>query len=111
MELLVGGLSTPNALFYVRNHLPVPAIKPDEYRLRVEGEGLRTVRCRRRSSAAAPATAAISCWRAGVYMKTCTCMLPALHAPPSCTALTSRHPSPRPALPGPPTPPATRSWT
>lgn len=43
-ELLVGSLVTPNDLFYVRNHLPVPHIKPEEYKLKVEGEGLRSVR-------------------------------------------------------------------
>jgi hypothetical protein len=42
-ELLVGSLITPNELFYVRNHLPVPHVDPATYRLRVEGEGLRTV--------------------------------------------------------------------
>ncbi len=43
-ELLAGSLLTPNDLFYVRNHLPVPHIKPEEYRLKIEGEGLRSVR-------------------------------------------------------------------
>ena len=42
-ELLIGSLITPNDLFYVRNHLPVPHIKPEQYRLRIEGEGLRSV--------------------------------------------------------------------
>jgi hypothetical protein len=39
----VGSLITPNELFYVRNHLPVPHVDPATYRLRVEGEGLRTM--------------------------------------------------------------------
>ncbi|KAI7843653.1 hypothetical protein COHA_002555, partial [Chlorella ohadii] len=42
-ELLAGSLLTPNDLFYVRNHLPVPHIKPEEYRLKIEGEGLRSM--------------------------------------------------------------------
>ncbi|KAI3434691.1 hypothetical protein D9Q98_002754 [Chlorella vulgaris] len=42
-ELLVGALLTPNELFYIRNHLPVPQIDPETYRLKVEGEGLRTM--------------------------------------------------------------------
>lgn len=40
----MGALLTPNELFYIRNHLPVPQIDPETYRLKVEGEGLRTVR-------------------------------------------------------------------
>ncbi|EFN57284.1 hypothetical protein CHLNCDRAFT_30609 [Chlorella variabilis] len=42
-ELLVGSLITPNELFYVRNHLPVPHVDAATYRLRVEGEGVRTM--------------------------------------------------------------------
>ena len=30
-------LNTPNELFYVRHHLPVPHIAPEEYRLEVKG--------------------------------------------------------------------------
>ena len=43
MELLTAALVTPNDLFYVRNHLPVPVVNPDTYRLKIEGEGVRAV--------------------------------------------------------------------
>nr|BAU71142.1 sulfite oxidase [Parachlorella kessleri] len=43
LELLTASLVTPADLFYVRNHLPVPEVDERSYRLRVEGEGLRTV--------------------------------------------------------------------
>jgi len=42
-DMLAAGLLTPSELFYVRNHLPVPDIDPKAWRLRVEGEGLRTL--------------------------------------------------------------------
>lgn len=42
-DALGSGPSTPNELFYVRNHLPVPHIEPAAYSLRIEGEGLRHV--------------------------------------------------------------------
>lgn len=35
MKLLVQNQMTPNDLFYVRNHMPVPTIEADEYRLQV----------------------------------------------------------------------------
>lgn len=35
--LLGEQLNTPNDLFYVRHHLPVPHIDPAEYRLSIEG--------------------------------------------------------------------------
>jgi sulfite oxidase len=41
--LLGEQLNTPNELFYVRHHLPVPHIKADDYRLTIEGEGCRSV--------------------------------------------------------------------
>lgn len=31
---------TPNALFYVRNHLPVPQVRPEEYSLEIDGPGI-----------------------------------------------------------------------
>lgn len=37
--LLVDHFLTPNDLFYVRNHLPVPDIATDEYELEIEIEG------------------------------------------------------------------------
>lgn len=36
--LLGEQINTPNELFYVRHHLPVPHIKAEDYRLSVEGE-------------------------------------------------------------------------
>lgn len=44
VHILAARLQTPNDVFYVRNHLPVPeGVDADSYRLTVEGEGLRTV--------------------------------------------------------------------
>eukprot|EP01126_Amoeba_proteus_P063782 TRINITY_DN8827_c1_g1_i2.p1 TRINITY_DN8827_c1_g1~~TRINITY_DN8827_c1_g1_i2.p1 ORF type:complete len:533 (-),score=100.44 TRINITY_DN8827_c1_g1_i2:177-1775(-) len=34
---------TPNELFYVRNHLPVPSVDPSSYRLELGGEGLQSL--------------------------------------------------------------------
>lgn len=42
-DLLSASLITPTDLFYVRNHLPVPTVDPKAWKLRIEGEGLRTV--------------------------------------------------------------------
>ncbi|CAH1281600.1 unnamed protein product [Diabrotica balteata] len=42
-ELLVESFLTPNELFYVRNHLPVPEINPDNYELEIEIEGKNKV--------------------------------------------------------------------
>ncbi|KAK3107113.1 hypothetical protein FSP39_007409 [Pinctada imbricata] len=41
LELLVDKYLTPNELFFVRNHLPVPDIDPKKYRLTVGGKGSR----------------------------------------------------------------------
>lgn len=38
-SLLIGNFYTPNELFYVRNHLPVPQIDPEDYVLEVSIEG------------------------------------------------------------------------
>ncbi|CAH0553952.1 unnamed protein product [Brassicogethes aeneus] len=38
-SLLVENFITPNELFYVRNHLPVPNINPETYELEIEIEG------------------------------------------------------------------------
>lgn len=46
MRLLVQNQLTPNELFYVRNHMPVPLVEPQEYRLEVvdtDGESLATL--------------------------------------------------------------------
>ena len=40
-ELLAAALITPNQLFYIRNHLPVPEVDEDAFRLSVGGEGAR----------------------------------------------------------------------
>lgn len=37
--LLDAGFITPNELYYVRNHLPVPTVDPEKYRLHVEVGG------------------------------------------------------------------------
>ncbi|KAM9252145.1 sulfite oxidase, mitochondrial [Cariama cristata] len=42
-ELLTERFLTPNELFFTRNHLPVPAVDPGLYRLRVEGPGGRAL--------------------------------------------------------------------
>ncbi|XP_056370939.1 sulfite oxidase, mitochondrial isoform X1 [Oenanthe melanoleuca] len=42
-ELLTQSFLTPNELFFTRNHLPVPAVEPGSYRLRVEGPGGRSL--------------------------------------------------------------------
>lgn len=42
--LLDAGFITPNELYYVRNHLPVPDVDPEKYRLHVEVEG-KKARC------------------------------------------------------------------
>lgn len=36
-----GSFYTPNQMFYVRNHLSVPLVNPETYRLRVSGKGLQ----------------------------------------------------------------------
>lgn len=41
IDLLTEDYITPNELFYVRNHLNVPDIDPDEYVMIVKGKGLR----------------------------------------------------------------------
>lgn len=39
-ELLMQSFVTPNDLFFVRNHLPVPEVDVDAYRLKISGIGL-----------------------------------------------------------------------
>jgi len=41
IDLLTNDYITPNELFYVRNHLAVPDIDPDEYVLIVKGKGIK----------------------------------------------------------------------
>jgi DMSO/TMAO reductase YedYZ molybdopterin-dependent catalytic subunit len=38
---LIGGLVMPNAHFYVRNHFPLPAVEPSDWRLKVHGSADR----------------------------------------------------------------------
>lgn len=40
-ELLVENHLTPNQLFFVRNHLPVPLVDEKDYRLEIQGIGLK----------------------------------------------------------------------
>ena len=42
--LLADSYLTPNDLFFVRNHLPVPAVDPSSYVLEVKGEGAEPIR-------------------------------------------------------------------
>lgn len=39
-QLLVETFLTPNELFFIRNHLPVPKLKPEEYILSIHADGL-----------------------------------------------------------------------
>ena len=43
LDSLVDNFYTPNSIFFVRNHLPVPLVDIEKYKLCVEGEGLRSV--------------------------------------------------------------------
>ena len=38
-EMLIHDIITPNDIFFVRNHLPVPTLKKDTYELQVHIEG------------------------------------------------------------------------
>lgn len=44
MLLLTQSFLTPNNLFFVRNHLPVPTVDPESYVLQVQVEGMTPVR-------------------------------------------------------------------
>ena len=39
LELVVENFLTPTEIFFVRNHLPVPSVNPEEYQLEVEVDG------------------------------------------------------------------------
>lgn len=41
IELLTDDYITPNHLFYARNHLAIPDIDPEEYRLVISGKGVK----------------------------------------------------------------------
>jgi len=43
LELLSEVLLTPNDIFYIRNHLPVPDIDKSKYKVHIGGEGLKSI--------------------------------------------------------------------
>ena len=43
MQLLSDNLVTPNEIFFIRNHLPVPDLDENNYELEITGEGINTV--------------------------------------------------------------------
>ena len=43
-EILADEYLTPNDIFFVRNHLPVPEVDPEKYRLEIKGEGVRPLK-------------------------------------------------------------------
>lgn len=43
LELLVENFITPNELFFIRNHLPVPDVDPDMYELEICGIGIKPI--------------------------------------------------------------------
>ncbi|KAK3747546.1 hypothetical protein QZH41_004806 [Actinostola sp. cb2023] len=43
LELLADSYVTPNELFFVRNHLPVPNLNEKDYRLEISGENMKPV--------------------------------------------------------------------
>ena len=43
LELLADSFTTPNTMFYVRNHLPVPEVDVKSYSLKVTGENMKTL--------------------------------------------------------------------
>ena len=44
MQLLADNFITPNDIFFIRNHLPVPDIDASTYKLEITGEGVKTVK-------------------------------------------------------------------
>ncbi|GFQ99732.1 sulfite oxidase [Trichonephila clavata] len=42
-DLLVENFLTPNEVFFVRNHLPVPNVDPEEYELEICGRGIKPI--------------------------------------------------------------------
>ena len=43
LQLLSDNLITPNEIFFIRNHLPVPDIDETKYELEITGEGIKPV--------------------------------------------------------------------
>ena len=44
MQLLADNFVTPNDIFFIRNHLPVPDIDANTYELEISGEGVKTIK-------------------------------------------------------------------
>ena len=44
MQLLADNFVTPNDIFFIRNHLPVPDIDVNTYELEITGEGVKTIK-------------------------------------------------------------------
>ena len=44
MQLLADNFVTPNDIFFIRNHLPVPDINAKTYELEISGEGVKTIK-------------------------------------------------------------------
>lgn len=44
MQLLADNFVTPNDIFFIRNHLPVPDIDANTYELEIAGEGVKTIK-------------------------------------------------------------------
>ena len=44
MQLLADNFVTPNDIFFIRNHLPVPDINANTYELEITGEGVKTIK-------------------------------------------------------------------
>lgn len=42
-EILTENYLTPNDLFFIRNHLPVPEVDPKKFSLEIKGEGLKSI--------------------------------------------------------------------
>ncbi|XP_006004738.1 sulfite oxidase, mitochondrial [Latimeria chalumnae] len=42
-EILSESYITPNGFFFKRNHLPVPVIDPENYKLEIQGEGIKSI--------------------------------------------------------------------
>eukprot|EP00756_Hemistasia_phaeocysticola_P019350 Hpha_TRINITY_DN15652_c0_g2::TRINITY_DN15652_c0_g2_i1::g.98658::m.98658/K00387/SUOX; sulfite oxidase len=40
-DMLVSSFYTPQDLFYVRNHMPVPVLEEEKFKVKVEGEGVK----------------------------------------------------------------------
>lgn len=77
----MASLVTPNDLFYVRHHLPVPRLDPATYRLKVEGEGLRAVSGRARCVRHRASCTSTPLLRCGLRSLACCAVCPRRCAP------------------------------